>query len=133
MKYIITMICFVTCTLLVSSSYAEFKCYQNGRIQYFSGTERIIKNSSYCIDHYRYDFVSFNCIQDNNCKAVIKYQDSKGVSYSSLPDRSPYSEKCRIIGGTSRLVSYLDEGWKNIEICEFGDNSFISVHNRIDL
>ncbi|MBT3234784.1 MAG: hypothetical protein HN353_02425 [Bdellovibrionales bacterium] len=118
--------------LLSNTAFANFRCFQGGKIRSIKDRKSSTRKVSFCIGHPLFKMVSFNCINSNKCQAVQGYQLSVNMpkTYSDIGSRDYH--KCYLIGGRAELIEYHNGSkWIETGICHFPDSSFISVFNII--
>lgn len=121
----------LTISLFSFTTYAKFQCNPTGKIRVKTDNGNIVKKSRFCFNHFEYKIISLDCIKDDSCMAIKKYKHMKGFKINSQIG-SPYHSKCYILGGSPQLIEYFDgTNWHETGICNFIDNSFISVFNSL--
>ena len=98
---------------------------------YISKHKKNIVKSKYCFGSEVTKLISFNCIKNKNCDAIKSYSSTSKLSiYSQIGN--PYHNKCYWLGGEAKLIEYFNgNDWEQTGICEFKDQSFISVFNSL--
>lgn len=118
----------------LTASEPALKCFRPGKMRHTTITNKKIEfDHDFCINHRQYNLISANCIENEKCKAISVYKQSKGLILPPSPIGSPAHRKCRALNGQPQFVDYFD-GFKWIEasVCEFSDHSLISVFNTIE-
>ena len=119
--------------LIGSNSFAGFRCFKPGKMAHIANKKQVVTKINFCIDHNDYSIISFNCIKPNKCDAINAYKNSESLNYHDEIG-SPHHHKCYLLGGTPRLISYFTgKSWQETGICEFKDDSFISLFNKLSV
>lgn len=114
------------------SEKGRFKCMQEGKVRHIENGKTKEYGSAYCINHFEYEILNYQCVLNKNCEAYNAYYSANQLPRTQGERGNPYHRKCYVIGGQPKLIEYFDgEDWKEGGICVFSDESFISVYNKL--
>lgn len=105
----------------------QLQCFKEGKIRYIKNNKKIMMNKAFCLNNI-HKIISRSCIKKPSCQALKAYQRAKSVKPSYTRVGSPYYKKCSLLGGKPKQVEFYNgRAWRKTGICNFDDQSFISV------
>lgn len=128
-----TLLITLIISLLFNSSHglAKVLCQSNRPIVFTQNNKQMIKKLGFCTDYPRYKIISLDCLKNENCEALKRYEHSK-LPLLISDFGNPLHHKCTILGGNPAIVSVkIDNKDHETALCFFKDGSFISVFNDL--
>lgn len=117
---------------LSTSSIAEIHCEKKRRIRFVREGRKVIKKLDYCTGHKVYKVISSDCMKSDKCQAVSRYKYIKPQKIKIVIG-SMLHHRCYQLKGNPILVEVLiNKKWKETGLCQFSDNSFISIYNTLN-